>query len=266
MGVEIICLQEAAHLVRRDPKYWVGVGHMYLAGLRNPLRSRTFRAAYFFCRHIDDVLDGDRDISGDPEDYVHSLLEGMDGKDHAPKIVSLYHFVIDRIEDSGANNLQQDFKDLIDVMIFDYERSKDGRILTKKELDDYFSRTFVPGLNISLQIGGSRLRGSDLPEMVSTMGHLFSIRDMKMDLSRRVINIPQEELELSGLSGLISYDEVHRDSHLSRWMDCEVRKYRGVLNKCRDRLKREGDKSSRRICFPLVRSMERYSERYFRGN
>jgi len=265
MGVETICLQEAIHLVRRDPKYWIVVIHMYLAGLRNPVQSRVVRAAYFFCRHTDDVLDGDRKISEDPEYYVYSILKGMYKGNRTPKIVSLYHFVIDRIGSNGVDNPQQDFRDVIGVMLFDYERSKDRRVLTKKELDAYFSRTFVPVLNIGLQIGNSRLRGSDLSEMVLTMGHIYSIRDMKKDLPRGVINIPLEELELSDLSDSLSYDSVCNDSHLLEWMNSEVREYSGVLNDCRDRLKKEGDQNSRRICSPLIGAMERYCEKYFRG-
>lgn len=265
MGVENICLKEAAHLVRRDPKYWIMVSHMYLAGLKTPLQSRVFRAAYFFCRHLDDVLDGDREISGDPENYVCTILDGMDGKNRAPKIVDLYKFVIGKLGNNGMDNPQRDFREIIGVMLFDYARSKDRRVLTRQELEHYFNRTFVPVLNISLQIAESELRGNDLPGMVSTMGHLYSIRDMQIDLSRGIINVPQEELELSGLNGSVSYGGFHKNGHLSRWMDCEVREYRRVLNDCKDRLSGERDRSSRRICFPLIGAMERYCERYLRG-
>lgn len=265
MGVEAICLNEASHLVRRDPKYWKIVSHMYLAELRNPLQSRVFRAAYFFCRHIDDVLDGDRKITDNPEGYVHSIIAGMDGKGNAPRIVDLYEFAISKLGGNGADNPQRDFRRVIDVMLFDYERARDRRVLTKRDLNNYFSNTFVPVLNISLQIGDSNLRGCDVPEIVSTMGHLYSIRDLEVDLSKGIVNIPQEELELSSLKSSISYEGVCSDSHLLRWMDCEVREYRRILSSCRGRLTERGDGSSKRICFPLVGAMERYCERYLRG-
>lgn len=264
MGIETICLQEAAYLIRRSPKYWVVVGHMYLSGLRNPLQSKVFRAAYFFCRHIDDVLDGDKEISGDPRDYVHTILEGMNGGTQTPKIVDLYEFVIGQMGNNGTHQLQSDFKRVIEVMLFDYERSKERRVLTKQELDDYFVRTFVPVLNISLQIGESELRGNDLLEIVLTMGHIYSIRDLSIDLPRGVINIPQEKLELSGRGCYVSYDTVLNDSNLLGWMDGEIRKYHKILAAGRDRLEEAGDKGSRRICFPLIGAMERYCKRYLR--
>ena len=242
MGIERICLQEAIHLAKRGKKYWVNVGLMYLAGLKNPLQSRVFR---------------------DPEDYVHSIMEGMNGKKGAPRIVNLYDFVMERIENNGTDNPIKDFRELIEVMLFDYTRSKERRVLTKQELEDYFARTFIPALNIALQIGESKMRGCDLPEMILIMGHLYSIRDMQVDLSRGIINIPYEELELSGLNGSFSYQDVRKNGHLSIWMDCEVKEYGRILNDCRDKLNREGDLGSRRICFPKIWAMERYCKKYF---
>lgn len=264
MGIKTICLQEAAHLVRRGPKYWIVVSHMYLNGLTNPMRAKIFRAAYFFCRHIDDVLDGDRKISSDPEEYVNSILKGMNEKINTPKIVNLYHFVIDHIKTNGTSNPQKDFRNIINVMLYDYKRSKDKQILTKKELDNYFSKTFTPVLNISLQIGNSKLRGKDLLDMAYAMGHLYSIRDMKIDLSRRIINIPKEELILSELTGLISYDKVCKNTHLSKWMNLEVDKYHKILFTLKEKLKNKNDKNSIKICAPLIRSMESYCRKYFK--
>ncbi len=268
MGIETICLQEAAHLIKRDLIRSGVVSCMYLAGIINPTQAKICRSAYFFFRHIDDVLDGDRKISTDPKDYVHSILEEINGNNHGPKIIELYNYFMERIEDykRDGDNPEEDSRKIIEIMLFDYQRSKEKTVYSRRELEEYFKRVYVPVMNISLMIARSQLRGKNIPEMVSIIGHLYSIRDMEIDLPRGIINIPIEELEQSGLKedDYIDYTSVKNDSDLSRWIDCEVGDYYDFLTYYKHKLKQQGDRGSRRICFPLIRGMKYFCMGYFR--
>ncbi len=261
MGVETTCLKEAAHLAKRDMKYWIVVGHLYLSGLFKPKQAKTVRSAYFFCRHIDDVLDGDRTISEDPEDYAYAILDSIERGGNKPKIMELYNYAIKNIEPRNGDKPKEDFKEVINVMIFDYCRSKFGAVFSSEELDDYFNKTFEHVLNLSFMISGSNLRGKDIPEIVSSMGHIYSIRDMETDISRKIINIPSEELQMAGINGDISYEKIRNNRYLLDWIDNEILLGLDSLDVCRQKLD-NADKASRKVCLPLVGAMERYCKKY----
>jgi len=51
------------------------------------------------------------------------------------------------------------FIDVIEkAMIFDYERARERRVLTKNELEQYYKNAFAPVINIALMITKSQLR------------------------------------------------------------------------------------------------------------
>jgi len=267
MGVESICLREAAHLVKRSVKYWHLVGKLYFESLTNPHSAKVFRAAYFFCRHIDDVLDGDRTITTDPRDYVHDILSAMKNEHQGSPIVELYRFAIGPIKEMAieADDPESYFVRVIrDAMLFDFERAKGKRVLTNDEIEQYYDDTFTPVTNIALIIAGSQQRTGDVPEMVTTQGHIYTIRDMKKDLGQGIINIPQEELERAGVSdNSISYELVRRNPQLFSWMNDEVRTYQEELRVIRGKL---SDMASRKVCLPLIWQMNTYCKLYQLGH
>lgn len=258
MGVEKLCLQEAGNLVKRSPKYWQLVFKVYVSGLRNALPAKVFRASYFFCRHIDDVLDGDRQISSDPEDYVNSILGAMRGQETGPEIVELYRFAIGHLlhmareGEEPANHFQRVIKN---AMLFDYERARDRRLLTVDELERYYDDTFAPVMDLALMIAGSSQRSTDLPESVRTQGHIYTIRDLRADLGQGIINIPAEEMAKSSIAVHRPFgkDEVIADPHLSAWIADEVSTHHQNLGVWKSRLEDGGAKN---VCVPLILQMD----------
>ncbi len=267
MSVEVICLREAAHLAKRSVKYWHLIAKLYLESLRNPQPAQVFRAAYFFCRHIDDVLDGDRTVTSDPIDYVHDILHSMKNRDQGsqqgPQIVQLYRFAISHIKEMAHEHDDPEsyFTRVIrNAMLFDYERAKERKVLTREAIEQYYDNTFTPVMNIALIISGSYQRSEDIPEMMTTQGHIYTIRDMKRDLEQGIINVPQEELERAGLNNnSLSYDLMRRNAVLSYWMNSEVGKYKEELRVAREKIR---DVASRKVCLPLIWQMNTYCRLY----
>ncbi len=266
LNIDLMCLKEAAYLARRSVKYWHLVGKLYLESIMNPHSARVFRAAYFFCRHIDDVLDDDRVISSDPEAYVHDILNAMKKGYKGPPIVDLYNFAINHIQKmaNDSDDPESYFVRVIeDAMLFDYNRAKDSRILTRNEIETYYEDTFVPVTDLALIIAGSKLRTDQIPEIVTAQGHIFTIRDMKKDLEKGIINIPHEELEKAGVTGeSLYYGTVRQNSSLVSWMDDEVETYRSELNVLKEKL---SDVGSRKVCLPLILQMSIYCRLYQSG-
>ena len=266
VSVESICLMEAAHLVRRSIKYWHLIGKMYLESLRDHHPAQVFRAAYFFCRHIDDVLDGDRKVTADPEMYVRHILSAMKTGHRGPQIVDLYRFAIDSMKEMAAETdrpMSYFMRVIEDAMLFDFERGKERRVLTRTELESYYNNTFTPITDIALIISGSHLRTEHIPEIVTTQGHIYTVRDMKKDLEKGIINIPLEELEKAEIDGVsASYNNVRRNPMLASWMDDEVRIYQHQLQILKGKLSDEG---SRKVVLPLIWQMDMYCKLYQLG-
>lgn len=254
MSVEKLCLQEAGNLVRRSPKYWHLVFKVYLSTLKNALSAKVFRASYFFCRHIDDVLDGDRTISGDPEDYAQSILRSMYDEHGGPEVVELYRFAIGHLVDMAKEGEEpaQHFNRLIrNAMLFDYERARNCRVLTAAELEQYYEDTFAPVMDLALMIAGSSQRSADLPESVVTQGHIYTIRDLGADLSQGIINIPAEEFARSTIVVHRPFGkrDVVRDPHLAKWIANEVSVHHQNLDSWQSHL---GDGGAKNVCLPLI--------------
>lgn len=258
MSVEKICLEESAQLLLRSPKYWLLIAKVYLASLKNALPAKVFRASYFFCRNIDDVLDGDRRVDIDPESYVQNILGTMDAEDGGPEIVELYRFAIKHLVDMAkeGEDPAQHFKRVInDAMLFDYQRSQTRRVLTEDELSRYYDDTFAPVMDLALMIAGSSQRSTDLPEAIATQGHIYTIRDLGDDLAKGIINIPAEELAKSeiDLNRKFGKKEVLADAHLSRWIKNEVATYQAQLAQWKQNLTDDGARS---VCLPLILQMD----------
>src|SRR3989344_5351580 len=101
MGPEFVAAKEAAILLKRDfNKYKRGVAGLYLLSTYGIETGSTFRSAYYFVRHVDDVLDGDRQVSSDPLAYVQDLRFQVETGNFAsgPTIATLAKDAIGHLE------------------------------------------------------------------------------------------------------------------------------------------------------------------------
>lgn len=259
MSVDQICREEAFELVKRSPKYWLMVLSFYLKGIGNALPAKVFRAGYFFARHIDDVLDGDRpSITSDPKTYVESIVESMDASEGGPEIVELYRFTVKHLAAMvhADESPEAYFKRVIkDAMLFDYERAQERRILSSEELEQYYEDTFEPVMDIALIGTGSSMRCTDIPEAIWTQGHLYSIRDLSDDLSAGIINIPREVLEESSIdtSKPFSAEDAYADPVISKWVEDEIAL---AKTKLQDWLEKLEDEGARTVCLLLIRQLQ----------
>ncbi len=268
MGIESICFKEAKELVKRDQKYWLLVAHLYAKSMLDPKTAKIMRAAYFFCRHIDDVLDGDRLITKDPKAYIEEIKDAMRRDNRVNEIATLYRYVITELETRKRANdePEQDFERVINAMVFDYERGQRTEFFSRDRIEQYYDDTFIPVLNISLMIAEASVRGEDIPEIAYSMGHLYSIRDMKKDLAAGIINIPYEEIEKAEFDTrrIISRERIRKNLVLKQWMDNEVRVYGEEVKKWKEEAYKKVDGGTQRVCSPLLAGMETFCRNYWK--
>ncbi|HUQ85345.1 MAG TPA: squalene/phytoene synthase family protein [Candidatus Limnocylindrales bacterium] len=236
--VEKTITAESVALLRKNPaKYSALVGGLYLLSTQGLELGQLGRASYFFARHVDNILDGDRQVREDPLSYAVNLRNQIAERKFDPKdpIAHLAEYslgVFDRIK-RPEDNPQQDILDLIDVMIFDHERAKDRRALSADDLEEYYYRTVYPGTNLMLTGFRSQLRAGDIPQFSTELGRIYSARDLDEDWTEGFINIPKEILDLAGLTPASSLEEVRGNSTIDTWFDDELTRSKDILKDLR---------------------------------
>jgi hypothetical protein len=269
MNVELLAGVEAIRLLKRDPvKYARGVGGMYLLSVKGIELGQIARASFFFFRNQDDSLDGDRADIRDPLSHVLSCREQIESGVYTgkPPIVDLAKFAIKRLNQrsNGGDDPKQNFLDEIDVMLFDHERSKEKRILTKGELEEYYRKTFFPVVNIMLIGLNSRLRAVDIPELSFCQGRVYSVRDLDTDWRRGVINIPREVLEQANLSTDAPIGVVRHSSAVKDWICRQLHQVVEELPNFELKLAEANEGLTNLLCRGLTSPLYRLSEKYLK--
>lgn len=242
MRPEFVVAKEAIALLRRDhSKYARNVVGMYLLSTKGRELGSTFRSGYYFVRHIDDVLDGDRQVSCDPLGYVQDLRSQVETGhfNNGLGIATLAKHAVDNLErqKKPGDNPRLEFLRAIDGIIFDYERSKERRVLTAEQLEDYYFRAFDPVVNLTLMILNSSLRSRNIPAMSYGQGRVFSVRDLGDDWVRGTINIPEDILKESALSTSSTVDEVENSTRVREWFHSVLATTKPDLIKLQEQLK-----------------------------
>lgn len=242
MNPEFVVAKEAIILLRRDSsKYARNVVGMYLLSTKGGELGSVFRSGYYFVRHIDDVLDGDRQVSCDPLGYVQDLRSQVETGcfNNNSGIATLARHAVNHLENHKkfGDDPRLDFLRAIDGIIFDYERSKEKRVLTAEQLEDYYFRAFDPVVNLTLMILNSSLRSKDIQAMSYGQGRVFSVRDLDDDWVRGTINIPEDILKESALSTSSTVDEVKNSTRVQEWFHLVLATTKPDLIKLQEQLK-----------------------------
>jgi membrane-associated phospholipid phosphatase len=79
LHLEVLCLGEIARFARRHPRYLLTGLAIWGHSLPRWRETRLLRTGFCLIQHLDDVLDGDRPVPGDPIAYVRGLLNGAPG-------------------------------------------------------------------------------------------------------------------------------------------------------------------------------------------
>lgn len=267
MNPEFVVAKEAITLLKRDrSKYTRNVVGMYLLSTKGKELGSIFRSGYYFVRHIDDVLDGDRQISCDPLGYVQDLRSQVEtGRfNNGSGIATLAKHAVNRLEShkKSGDDPRLDFLRAIDGIIFDYERSKEKRVLTAEQLEDYYFRAFDPVVNLTLMILNSSLRSRDIPAMSYGQGRVFSVRDLKDDWVRGTINVPEDILNEAALTTSSTADEVRSSTKVQKWFHSVLASTKPELIQLQQQLKTLQEPTTNFVLggkiSPVIKFIDRY--------
>lgn len=267
MGVERLVAVESAKLAMREPiKYGGLVAGMYALSLKNGELGRVARTSYFFLRHIDDYLDEGKEKSNGRLPYVLDLRGQIaSGRfEREPKIAELAKYSLEVLERkaSSKDNPRQDFLTVIDAMVFDYERSKERRILSSEELNDYYHDVFFSVVNIALIGFESRFRAHDIPALSYCQGRVYALRDLEEDWQRGVINIPKETLEQADLTQHSQVGEIRANPIVKDWIRDQLSQSKTELIDLKTQLQVSGEQLTPRLCNGVTKTALQMLRKY----
>ena len=192
LRIEALCMRELAYFAWRHPRY-------LLIGTVLMRETRILRAAYCLAQHVDDVLDGDRKIDGDPEAYVQTVVRGLRGEapfgnSVAERLAEYVSGEMRRFE-TERDDPRGDLVKLFEVLLEDRRRMDARRALPAAELAEIHRKTFLYSFNLTFILSGAKTRAAEEPDLIGALCWVSPIRDLREDLEKGLINIPAEMLE-----------------------------------------------------------------------
>jgi membrane-associated phospholipid phosphatase len=271
LRLELICLAEFRHFVLRHRRYLFTLIVIYKYSLGRWRQPRIIRAGYCLTQHVDDVLDGDRQVGRDPEAYVRELLRQVSENDyHETSVSSLTRYIVTKLrgyrdESGGAD---RDLLFLFDLLLYDYRRRKDRLLLTAEELREHHRRTFYYSLNLTLIVCGAELRAVDAGELISALAWCSVMRDLDEDLNQGLINIPAAVLQQAAQQGAaaMEYRQLVHTPAVRNWMRAEYMRGLASIEQCSARLELPEFRTGLPILALFLQAIRIYARKYARQN
>lgn len=253
LRIEALCLREAALFAQRHIRYLLTALAIYGFSLPRWGKTRALRAAWCLAQHVDDVLDGDRAIAGDPEVYTREVLRVLAGSppDEGSPAQVLAAFVRDRLP-------KETLAALFEELIVDRRRMAERRAMSAAELAGHHRRTFFLSLDLTLILTGAKLGAAGAPELVDALSWCSPVRDLEEDWKKSLINVPSEVLAESG-GGLNS-------PAVRAWLREEHRRGAAAIAALGAKLPMITDPRSRAVLSSFHRALAAYERKYRKQN
>lgn len=195
----------AALLQRNFKKYFTVGGITYWLGASGLYRSA--KPTYFFCRYVDDLADGDRELPSRYENFA-SFIERMKGLVKNPEVKGLQDIelvLVDALrklirKSSNPVLIKKELTSFLDSMLIDHHRRLTHASLSKSALDELYDNSFSSVLQLTFVGTGTELERKHITHLGLIQGKLYGLQDLDEDLGAGIINMPEELIKKTGLS------------------------------------------------------------------
>lgn len=195
LRVEALCARELFRFSRRHLRYGLIALALYRYSLGRWWRAaRMARVGFCFLQLVDDVLDGDRRVEGEPLDWVDALLVELEtgrGRDTGTAS-TLGRALVDGL---GQTEARAQVFQLMRTMRKDRERVRERRWLGAEALRAQHRDTFRLSVDLMLHVARAQARASDAPALIAAFGWCSTMRDLREDLAQGLFNVPAEVAE-----------------------------------------------------------------------
>lgn len=254
---------ESVRFLRKDPAKLPMVLSLYAASIAGFDAGELTRAAYFFIRHLDDALDGEIPLDvikshgyPDPRAYAEAL------RDQAFGLTDLGPSRIARLGRRAITGLSERVKygedttslnsDIIDELIFDYERRLSRESVSAERLSQYYG-LFNAFLDITFIALGRKTRTSQFPDFGPSQGRLYSIRDLGKDWDLGIVNVPEDVLQAAEIATTDPYRALAGSPITQDWAREEVEAGRRGMISTLDSLKHVDERIPRLLVSGLAK-------------
>lgn len=223
IAIESCIGQEAKRLVHKDRQKGKLVASLYAASLLGLQKGRQIRAAYFFMRYLDDLLDGEIEPGEmSPREYASDVLEQLESGHIKPddRIKQLGAYTLSHLE--PAHEVRDQMARILRAMIFDYDRRLVRQTVSSEQLHEYYAGMLDASVDGALTAIGSSGRSNDTPGLGLNLGRLYSLRDLRPDWTSGIINIPGEVLISTGVGVDVPYGEMVDAPGIRTWIHDET--------------------------------------------
>ncbi|RKH60084.1 phosphatidic acid phosphatase [Corallococcus interemptor] len=231
--VEALCAREMYRFARRHPRYGLIALVLYQQSIGRWSKARRARVGFCFLQMVDDVLDGDRPVEGEPLDAIDALLRTLETG--APGPATEFHdtaVALGRALLAELTAREQVFE-LVRTMRKDRERVRDGRWWDAETLQAQLGNTFRLSVGLMLNVADARVRAEDAPSLLAALGWCSVMRDLREDLAQGLFNVPKDVAEEVRAQG---HDPADFDSLLAAeagraWVRAEYQRARALLDR-----------------------------------
>ncbi|QRK09104.1 phosphatase PAP2 family protein [Archangium violaceum] len=228
--VEALCARELYLFSRRHLRYLLIALGLYRYSLPRWRATRVARAGFCFLQLVDDVLDGDRPIDGEPLDQVDALLGQMETGRWSDEgsASTLGRVFLTGLGDDGA---RAEALQLVRTMRKDRERVRERRELEAEALRSHHRDTFRLSVGLMLHVAGVEVRASDSPALLDAFGWCSTMRDLREDLDKGLLNVPAEVCRAVRAEGVdpLRYEDLVGSVAGRAWMLAEYGRARALL-------------------------------------
>lgn len=259
--VEVALLANLCRFALRHRRYLVIGLALYAASVFRRER-RVLRTGFVFLQVVDDVLDLDRACDEAPRVYVSRLTERLAGPATTTPPSSFDHLLADAFRDdlSAVIDVRDGqaplvwARELIAVMERDHERRRLRSVHGSDEIAAQLERTFSLSLDLMLVAAGSPARARDVPALVDALGWCSVVRDLDDDLSKGLINVPQDEWALVERA---TSPDARREA-LRAWVVSQAPRAIERIGAAEAQVTALTDPTARRVLQRFARSLWRY--------
>ncbi|MCP3142387.1 phosphatase PAP2 family protein [Pyxidicoccus xibeiensis] len=256
--MEALCARELFRFTRRHPRYGLIGLALYGTSLGRSWRAaRVARVGFCFLQLVDDVLDGDRRVEGEPLDFVDALVEELESGQvrDTGTAATLGRWLLAHLGDAEARG--QVFA-LMRHMRKDRERVLAQRWLTDEALRSHHRETFRLSVDLMLYVAGGRVRATNAPALLEAFGWCSVQRDLREDLGLGLYNVPAEVAEQVRSEGAdpARYEALLGSAAGRAWVVAEYGRARALLDRSAEELTALGAHTGVRLLWLFHRSIE----------
>ncbi|MFP2924164.1 phosphatase PAP2 family protein [Pyxidicoccus sp. 3LG] len=258
LRVEGLCARELFRFTRRHLRYGLISLALYGYSLgRWWHAARVARVGFCFLQLVDDVLDGDRRVEGEPLDQVDALLEELESgrvRDTGAA-ATLGRWLLAHL---GAPEAREQVFALMRHMRKDRERVLARRWLPDEALRSHHRDTFRLSVDLMLHVAEARVRSTHAPALLDAFGWCSVQRDLREDLEQGLYNVPAEVAEAVRSEGSdpARYESLVGSASGRAWVVAEYGRARALLDRSSEELKALGEHTGVRLLWLFHRSIE----------